>query len=330
MLRVNLSVTALFPKVLTTGLYIWTYYVTVTRVTVLPYNIVFTISTALAAIALYTYFQVINVGPGSPQDFPDLAIRSLHDVELGTELPPEYLTQKSVTMKHDGRFRVCQTCKYWKPDRAHHCSSCEKCILKMDHHCPWFAECIGFANQKFFIQFLLYTTVYSTFILLVTSVQLYRWFHSGRYAEEFINIPILQIWILAIVVTISMYVFSWFTIRQITHNQTTIEMYGQRRYRREFEIRHGIPPSSDMNVFDLGTSGANWREVMGDSWIEWIFPIKTFKSQRSRHTLDEHGLYFNVNNSPSTQGLLQDSNLQDRLMRRVTPRSSLDIDDHQS
>ncbi|SMN19490.1 similar to Saccharomyces cerevisiae YNL326C PFA3 Palmitoyltransferase for Vac8p, required for vacuolar membrane fusion [Maudiozyma saulgeensis] len=326
----NLSVASLFPKVLTTGLYIWTYYVTVTRVTVLPYNFMFSVVTTLATLALYTYFKVINVGPGSPLDFQDLSIRDLHNVELGTELPPEYLTQKSVTIKHDGRFRVCQTCKHWKPDRCHHCSSCERCILKMDHHCPWFAECIGFSNQKFFIQFLLYTTFYSTFILIITSTQLYRWFHSGKYAEEYINIRVLQIWLLSIAVTTSMFVFSWFTINQLLKNQTTIEMYGQRRYRREFEIRHGMLPASDINMFDLGSSSANWKEVMGNSFIEWILPIKPFKSQRSRHTLDEHGLYFNVHNSPATQALLDDSYLQDRLTRRVTPRSSLDIYDNQS
>lgn len=321
-----LSITSLFPKVLTTGLYIWTYYVTVTRVTVFPYKFVFSVVSLLAIVALYTYFKVINVGPGSPIDFQDLAIRDLHNVEIGVELPPEYLTRKSVTIKHDGRFRVCHTCKYWKPDRCHHCSSCERCILKMDHHCPWFAECIGFENQKFFIQFLLYSTVYSTFVLIITSIQLFRWFHSGKYSEEYIDIRVLQIWLLAIAVTTSMFVFSWFTIRQLLKNQTTIEMYGQRRYRREFEIRHGMSPSSEINVFALGSSSSNWKDVMGNSIIEWILPIKTFQSQRSRYSLDDHGLYFNVNNSLATQSLLDDSHLQDQLMRRVTPRSSIDID----
>ena len=36
-----------------------------------------------------------------------------------------------------GFLRICQKCQIIKPDRSHHCSVCKRCILKMDHHCPW-------------------------------------------------------------------------------------------------------------------------------------------------------------------------------------------------
>lgn len=36
-----------------------------------------------------------------------------------------------------GNPRSCTICSLSKPDRSHHCSICERCVLKMDHHCPW-------------------------------------------------------------------------------------------------------------------------------------------------------------------------------------------------
>lgn len=38
--------------------------------------------------------------------------------------------------------------RFEKPDRTHHCSSCNRCILKMDHHCPWLNNCVGHKNYK--------------------------------------------------------------------------------------------------------------------------------------------------------------------------------------
>jgi hypothetical protein len=39
---------------------------------------------------------------------------------------------------HDVRW--CRKCSAVKPPRAHHCSLCGTCVLKMDHHCPWVRE----------------------------------------------------------------------------------------------------------------------------------------------------------------------------------------------
>jgi len=33
------------------------------------------------------------------------------------------------------RRRYCLMCHVFKPERCHHCSVCNRCVLNMDHHC---------------------------------------------------------------------------------------------------------------------------------------------------------------------------------------------------
>lgn len=75
-------------------------------------------------------------------------------------------------------WSVCTRCETFRPPRAHHCRICKRCIRKMDHHCPWVNNCVGEYNQKFFLQFLFYVALSSTYSLLTIVLS---WAYHNEY-----------------------------------------------------------------------------------------------------------------------------------------------------
>jgi len=55
----------------------------------------------------------------------------------------------------------------FKPPRSHHCRVCKRCVLKMDHHCVWINNCVGYANYKAFIICVLNATIGSLYSFVI-------------------------------------------------------------------------------------------------------------------------------------------------------------------
>eukprot|EP00884_Botryococcus_braunii_P019559 jgi/Botrbrau1/6287/Bobra.0129s0031.2 len=81
---------------------------------------------------------------------------------------PGFTTPDMQVASSPSPMRFCKRCVLPKPHFAHHCHICERCVLRMDHHCPWFGACIGFANHRAFILFLLYLTLGCIYMVWVS------------------------------------------------------------------------------------------------------------------------------------------------------------------
>ncbi|KAI0783899.1 DHHC palmitoyltransferase-domain-containing protein [Irpex lacteus] len=111
------------------------------------------------------YYLVCTVSPGFVDDSPssrgsargwiwakkrDGSRRQLTGVQWSEELN----MTKATTSK-------CKRCGVMRPERAHHCRICKRCVLKYDHHCPGVNQCIGLHNERHFVLFLVNLSIAS-------------------------------------------------------------------------------------------------------------------------------------------------------------------------
>ena len=103
------------------------------------------LSTAFLVLFATSFYQAFVTPPG---DVPN--------TEEWTDMRKAEKLDLRERKHSNGATRQCRRCLLVKPDRCHHCRLCDKCVLKMDHHCPWIANCVGFFNYKYFFLMLTY------------------------------------------------------------------------------------------------------------------------------------------------------------------------------
>jgi hypothetical protein len=117
-------------------------------------------------MAVASHFYAMTTDPGAvPPDAKPLNMpEDDHDNENNERRRPRDMQSLLDPLPTPpGVKRLCRRCKTFKPPRAHHCSVCQRCIIKMDHHCPYVYYTTGLLVSVVSLHFLL--------LLLVSSVE---------------------------------------------------------------------------------------------------------------------------------------------------------------
>ena len=193
-------------------------------------------------------------------------------------------------------WNYCKKCDLITPPRAMHCFLCNRCVLGMDHHCPWLATCIGYNNHSYFFLFLFYVVVGCLYLTTWTLPMFYSIIVKKHYrmwsgiqirrdrfaltmmgilpATFVIAVGAMMVWHGVVLATGSTsleftYVVEW--VKDIINNFCSRNSDGLQYIKKR---RH---------PFDQGGMIENWKELFGVQgskfwWILWCMPISHERS----------------------------------------------------
>ncbi|KAF2075289.1 hypothetical protein CYY_003418 [Polysphondylium violaceum] len=214
------------------------------------------LSTGVIILVLSSYFLASTTDPGTFKD----------------TLSPSYYLIHPISEETDKRF--CNKCKEQKPERSHHCRTkcCNRCVLRMDHHCQWINNCVGFFNHKYFVLFLFYASISIIyfFVLLIDRFTEVISLHAMEQTiPEFdlFNLFLLGVLVILLIIAgISIMALLSTQLWLLSNNLTTIEFEDRKR-----KSLH--PNSSNLyRKYDKGSIISNFSVVFGTFSIFWFLP----------------------------------------------------------
>ncbi|XP_077334807.1 palmitoyltransferase ZDHHC12 isoform X1 [Lithobates pipiens] len=205
------------------------------------------ILTVLCSVGLY--FAVSLMDPGyvlsdSEKTFPEFA-----------EQETSKMISSTVPM------RRCGYCLLKRPMRARHCKSCNRCVRRYDHHCPWIENCVGEKNHRVFMLYLVVQLV----VLLWAFRLAWSGFHSEATWSEWlrINIFLLLAFILISIVTVVVCLLIVCQLYLISCNYTTWE------FMSFYRISYLKQCVLDSNPFDRGIVPNLWNFFCTHGPVTW-------------------------------------------------------------
>ena len=219
------------------------------------------------------------------------------------------IKKKSIRIRQLGyvtQYKICDTCFLIRPLRSNHCNSCNNCVYRFDHHCPWIGTCVGSRNYPIFFFFLIVLNLSQIFSIAVcvAHIVLKTKQNNNNNKKESIAQSIFSLYIIIYVFITMIFTTEllFFHIRLVKNNITTKEElkhyfqnpFGNLFHRDTlFNFKNVLfPKKAKMSLIDL----FNYNKKMYDSQQKFL----KRKSQRidSKDTFigqDENNISFNEN-----------------------------------
>lgn len=203
--------------------------------------------------------MVVLTDPGSvPENWRLVAAEDNLEAGSSSTLVEDAVEEIGLDRRQDVRY--CARCENWKPPRCHHCSICQRCVLKMDHHCVWVVNCVGACNYKFFLLFLFYTFLETIMVILVLLPSVINLFSEAiHHSSSPGNLAVLFLsFVLNLAFALSLLCFTVMHASLLSSNTTSIEVY-----EKKGTVRW---------KYDLGRK-RNFEQVFGTKKVLWFFPV---------------------------------------------------------